>query len=393
MRLADFILSDMEGILEDWQAFAATLLPAAASMNSLALRDHAQQILEAIAKDIVQPQTRVEQAQKSKGRAPQVMGAAATAAQVHAVMRAQSGFDIRQMTAEYRALRTSVLCRWVDTCEPASTDSQDMIRFNEAIDQAIAESVASFSTQVEQSRNFFLGMLGHDMRSPLSAILLSAGYLAKLNAGERVSEAAKRITNSGSRMQALLDDLIDFNRTKLGLGIKIAPAEVDLGQVFADGLHQLRVAYPSREIQFAVEGDGRGVWDANRLHQLLDNLVVNAIKYGFSDSPVRVTLTGNDEAVVLTVRNRGPAIEPQLRTRIFDPLRRGGSPLSDQDREGDGSLGLGLFISREIAIAHGGDIDVESDESETAFTVRLPRAGARHPQTYGSLAAQSKSFG
>lgn len=265
MRLADFILSDMEGILEDWQAFAATLLPAAASMNSLALRDHAQQILEAVAKDIVQPQTRVEQARKSKGRAPQVMDAAATAAQVHAVMRAQSGFDIRQMTAEYRALRTSVLCRWVDTCEPASTDLQDMIRFNEAIDQAIAESVASFSTQVEQSRNFFLGMLGHDMRSPLSAILLSAGYLAKLNAGERVSEAAKRITNSGSRMQALLDDLIDFNRTKLGLGIKIAPAEVDLGQVFADGLHQLRVAYPSREIQFTVEGDARGVWDANRL--------------------------------------------------------------------------------------------------------------------------------
>jgi signal transduction histidine kinase len=380
MRLADFILFDMEGILKDWQTFAAAQLPAAASMNALALRDHAEQILEAVAKDIVQPQTRVEQIQKSKGRAPQVAGAAATAAQAHAVMRAHSGFDIRQMTAEYRALRTSVLCRWVDTCEAASTDLQDMIRFNEAIDQAIAESVGSFSTQVEQSRNFFLGMLGHDMRSPLSAILLSAGYLAKLNAGERVSDAAKRIINSGSRMQALLDDLIDFNRTKLGLGISIAPSQVDLAQVFADGLQQLRVAYPSCDIQFAVEGDARGVWDANRLHQLLDNLVVNAIKYGFRDSPVRVTLAGNDEDVVLTVRNRGPVIEPPLRTRIFDPLRRGSSPPSDQDREGDGSLGLGLFISREIAIAHGGDIDVESDESETVFTVRLPRAGSHHRQ-------------
>jgi len=380
MRLADFILSDMEGILEDWQTFAATQLPAAASMSSLALRDHAQQILEAVAKDIVQPQTQVEQAQKSKGRALQVVDAAETAAQAHAVMRAQSGFDIRQMTAEYRALRTSVLCRWVDTCEPASTDLQDMIRFNEAIDQAIAESVASFSTQVEQSRNFFLGMLGHDMRSPLSAILLSANYLAKLNAGERVSEAAKRITNSGSRMQALLDDLIDFNRTKLGLGIKIAPAEVDLGQVFADGLHQLRVAYPSCEFQFTVEGDVRGVWDANRFHQLLDNLVVNAIKYGFPESPVRVTLAGNDQDVVLAVRNRGPVIEPALRMHIFDPLSRGTSPLSDQDHESDGSFGLGLFIAREIAIAHGGDIDLESGESETAFTVRLPRTGAHHRQ-------------
>ena len=98
-----------------------------------------------------------------------------------------------------------------------------MIRFNEAIDKAIAESVASFTTQVEQGRNFFLGMLGHDMRSPLSAILLSAGYLAKLNAGELVSDAAKRITNSGTRMQALLNDLVDFNRTKLGLGIGYHP--------------------------------------------------------------------------------------------------------------------------------------------------------------------------
>jgi hypothetical protein len=221
-------------------------------------------------------------------------------------------------------------------------------------------------------------MLGHDMRSPLSAILLSANYLAKLNAGERVSEAAKRITNSGSRMQALLDDLIDFNRTKLGLGVKIAPAEIDLDEVFADGLQQLRVAYPSCDVQFVVEGDARGVWDANRLHQLLDNLVVNAIKYGFRDSPVRVTLAGNADDVVLTVRNRGPVIEPPLLTSIFDPLRRGRSPASDQDREGEGSLGLGLFISREIAIAHGGDIDVESDESETVFTVRLPRAGVHH---------------
>jgi signal transduction histidine kinase len=173
---------------------------------------------------------------------------------------------------------------------------------------------------------------------------------------------------------------MDFNRTKLGLGIKRAPAEVDLSQVFADGLQQLRVAYPSCEVQFTVKGDARGVWDANRLHQLLDNLVVNAIKYGFPDSPVRVTLAGNAEDVVLTVRNRGPVIEPPLLAHIFDPLRRGSSPPSDQDRESDDSLGLGLFISREIAIAHGGDIDVESDESETVFTVRLPRAGVHHRQ-------------
>ena len=375
MRLAEFISSDIEGILTDWEAFAAAQLPGAASMKPLELRDHAQQILEAVAKDIAQPQTPDEQAEKSKGRAVRRTNAAETAAQTHAVLRARSGFDIEQMTAEYRALRASVLSRWVNACEPARTDLRDMIRFNEAIDQAIAESVASFNTQVEQGRNFFLGMLGHDMRSPLSAILLSAGFLAKLNAGELVSDVAKRIINSGTRMQALLNDLVDFNRTKLGLGISITPTALDLREVFEPALQQLRTAHPARQIQFTSNGDLRGRWDGNRLQQLLDNLVGNAIKYGVVDAPVRVSLAGDSEDVVLAVSNRGPVIETTLQSQIFDPLMRGPPP-SDPTQDSDGSLGLGLFISREIAIAHGGDIEVDSDEVETVFTVRLPRRGA-----------------
>ena len=149
MTLSDFIRRDMENILAMWEAFAATLLPAAGRMKSLELRDHAQQILEAVAHDIVRSQTREQQAQKSQGRAPQVKDAPETAAQTHALMRARSGFNIGQLTAEYRALRASVLSRWADECAPASMDSQDMIRFNEAIDQAIAESVAFYSAQVD----------------------------------------------------------------------------------------------------------------------------------------------------------------------------------------------------------------------------------------------------
>jgi signal transduction histidine kinase len=372
MRLSEFIRSDMEGILTDWQAFAATQLPGAAGMKPLELRDHAQSILEAVAKDIREPQTEHEQAEKSKGQAVSLINAAETAAETHAVLRARDGFDIVQMTAEYRALRASVLRRWANACEPARTDLQDMIRFNEAIDQAIAESVGAFNAQVEQARNFFLGMLGHDMRSPLSAILMSAGFLSKLNAGERVSDAAQRITHSGARMQALLDDLVDFNRTKLGLGIRITPTELDLAELFGSGLQPLRAANPAREIEFTSVGDVRGRWDGNRLQQVLDNLVVNAIKYGDVDAPVRVVLSGAAEDVVLAVSNRGPAIEPGLRKQMFDPLMRGPPP-SDPTQDSDGSLGLGLFISREIAIAHGGGINVDSDANETVFKVHLPR--------------------
>jgi len=372
MRLPEFIIFDMEGILTDWQAFAAAQLPGAAGMKPLQLRNHAEKILQAVAKDIHQPQTEIEQSEKSKGQATPLIDAAETAAQTHAVLRARDGFDIAQMTAEYRALRASVLRRWVNAYEPARTDLQDMIRFNEAIDQAIAESVSAFSTQVEQGRNFFLGMLGHDMRSPLSAILLSASYLSKLNAGDQISDAAKRITNSGHRMQALLDDLVDFNRTKLGLGINITPTALDLRELFGTGLQQLRAANPTREIQLTVDGNVQGRWDGNRLQQLLDNLVTNAVKYGAPDAPIRVRLSGDTEYVVLAVSNHGPVIEPHLRAQIFDPLMRGPPP-ADPTHDSDGSLGLGLFISREIVLAHGGSIEVHSDATETVFTVRLPR--------------------
>jgi hypothetical protein len=126
--------------------------------------------------------------------------AAETAAQTHALLRARGGFNINQMAAEYRALRASVLQLWIDDCQLEAPNLDDLIRFNEAIDQAIAESVGFFSTYVEQARNLLLGMLGHDMRSPVQTIQTTAEYLAALNAGEKVSLAASRLIRSGARM-------------------------------------------------------------------------------------------------------------------------------------------------------------------------------------------------
>ena len=185
MRLADFILRNMETILGEWEEFAGTLLPAAAGMTSLALRDDAKQILEAVAKDLSTPQTKEAQAEKSKNRATKVTGAPETAAQTHAVVRARSGFDINQLAAEYRALRAIVLRLWMDACEPGEINLDDVVRFNEAIDQAIVESIGFFSAQVDQARNLLLGMLGHDMRLPLNTILMTAQYLSALNAGAK----------------------------------------------------------------------------------------------------------------------------------------------------------------------------------------------------------------
>jgi signal transduction histidine kinase len=211
-----------------------------------------------VAQDLSTPQTKEAQAEKSKGRAPKLIGVPETAAQTHAVLRARSGFDINQLAAEYRALRASVLRLWVEACEPDEINLDDVVRFNEAIDQAIVESIGFFSAQVNQARNLLLGMLGHDMRSPLNTVLMTAQYLAALNAGANVSGAASRLIRSGASMKALLDDLIDFNRTTLGLGIKIDLGDVDLATLFRDELEQLRAAHPSRQIELEIAGDTRG---------------------------------------------------------------------------------------------------------------------------------------
>jgi signal transduction histidine kinase len=371
MRLSEFILRDMERILVQWEAFAAGMLPAAASMAPLALRDHAQPMLEAVCKDLRTAQSREAQSENSLGRAPKLSGAPETAAQTHALLRAQSGFNINQLTAEYRALRAGVLRLWMDAGEPDETGLEDVVRFNEAIDQALAESVDFFSAQVDQARNLFLGMLGHDMRSPLQAIQMTASYLAQLNAGTKVSDAASRLISSGARMKDLLDDLLDFNRTKLGLGIRIAPTDLDAALLVADEVKLVRAAHPSRVIDLEVAGDVHGHWDGPRLRRLLGNLVLNAIKYGAADAPVRVSVHDAGAEVEFAIRNSGRAIDPSILDEIFEPLKQGS--YVDAVPAADSSLGLGLYIAREIAKAHGGRIDVRSDSTETVFAVRLPR--------------------
>ena len=303
------------------------------------------------------------------------LGAPETAAQTHAILRARSGFDINQLAAEYRALRASVLRLWTDAYVPSDvTEFEQVIRFNEAIDEALAESISYFHSQVEQARNLLLGMLGHDLRSPLQSIQMTATYLSALNAGTEVSSAAADLISSGSRMKALLDDLVDFNRSKLGLGINIRPASMDAASVLTDEINLLRAAHPTRRLDLELIGDTHGVWDGMRLRQVLANLVVNAIKYGDGAAPIQIVLGSDDARLHFTVRNHGRAIERSALKRIFEPLQSG------TDAKDTNSLGLGLYISRQIVEAHGGDIEARSDPTGTVFEVRLPRA----PQDFRS---------
>lgn len=370
MQLAEFILRDMEGILEEWDAFATSHIPAAARMTPAAVRDHAKQILTTVAKDLITHQTKQAQTDKSKGNAPESIADPETPAEQHAVLRAQSGFDINELAAEYRALRASVLRRWTEAYRPDELSLGDVVRFNEAIDQALAESIEVFTVEVDRARNLLLGMLSHDMRSPLNTIAMTASYLAALDSGANVSAAASRLTRAADAMTALLDDMIDFNRTMLGLGLNIALANIDLAAEFANEVEQLRGAHPCRQLKLEVFGDVRGHWDGPLLQRVLRNLISNAIKYGTPDSPIRTVVVGEAAGVRFEVTNSGPTIEQSALGEIFDPLKRGSAA---EPFHADGGLGLGLFIVREVARAHGGEVAVRSAEGVTVFDVRLPR--------------------
>ena len=231
MRLADFIETNTEAILVKWEAFARTLLPAADGLDVAALRDHAEQILQTVARDLKTSQSRSERVAKSRGEAPRPPHSPETAAETHALLRSTSGFSMDQMVAEYRALRAAVLELWADAHDSGPDTIRDISRFNEAIDQAVAESVHFFSLESERWRNVFLGVLGHDLRGPLNAILLTSRLIFQLSEGRAVSDVTARLIRGGERMRRLLDDLLDYSRASLDLGIPIFPASVDLAVV------------------------------------------------------------------------------------------------------------------------------------------------------------------
>jgi signal transduction histidine kinase len=375
MRLADFIGTNREPILREWEEFARTCLPASRIMDVEALRDHADQMLTVIAADLQTPQDRREQSEKSKGRGPADDPDVTTAAEAHGAGRAESGFTVEQMVAEYRALRASVIRLWTRAKgELVPLDVEDLTRFNEAIDQSLAESVSRYNQDLEQSKEMFLAILGHDLRAPLGAIATSARFMLDLDALEEPNRTlTERIASSATRTIQMVGDLLDFTRSRLGGGIPVVRAEMNLGRVVHDVTDEILAAHPGGRIQVDTRGEQRGEWDQDRISQALSNLIGNAVQHGAEGTAVTVSLRGNEEQVAIAVHNRGAPIPPDQLAGIFSPMKERESR-GVWGRGPTGSLGLGLYIAERIVCAHDGRIDVESSEaSGTTFTVYLPR--------------------
>lgn len=374
MKLSSFIVGNLECILQEWEDFASTLEPLA-NANKKELRDHAAAVLKVVAADLDTPQAEHESIAKSKGLGPQL--AADTAAEIHAADRLAAGFTGEQVMAEYRALRSSVLRLWACQVEiTTAADIQDMIRFNEAIDQAQTESMARYAKMLREAQNLFLAILSHDVRTPLGAISMGAQVLLQdQSLPSKALKVGLRIFNSSKRMDAIVRDLLDFSTSHLGDGIPVDPKTVDLAEICNNVVEEARTFHPDRQIEMTTDGCVVGAWDGARMAQAFSNLISNAVQHGKQECTIKVALRGLPGEVIYEVQNEAEVIPPAKLRTLFDPVKRFAiRPPSERDASGPPNLGLGLYVVKQIVNAHHGEITVTSTEDDgVVFCARLPR--------------------
>ncbi|WP_158213271.1 sensor histidine kinase [Pigmentiphaga sp. NML080357] len=368
MRLADFIDANLDLLMSDWTNFARQLDLRRTAVSEQALQTSARSLLRQLAADL---RAEVDNLGGPDACTSNATGGTARQARVHARNRLRAGFTLTEMVSEYCALRANVVSRWGREVDVMEGDAcQDLVRFNEALDQALKESIARYSAGLERARDLFVGILAHDLRTPLGAIAMSAQLLLhSKELPEKCLKAAARIEHSGARMQRMIDDLLDFARTRLGSTLPLTVARTDLEDVCNRAVDEIRTVNPNQEFVLDCAGDLTGRWDANRLAQLLVNLLSNAVQHGYPDRPVSLRVRCVEQGVVAEVHNDGPPIPAHMRHQIFDPLMRGPRYGAEKRRTG---LGLGLYIARQIAAAHRGTLSVTSSESGTTFKLWLP---------------------
>jgi signal transduction histidine kinase len=373
VRLSDFIRDNMEELLLEWEGFACTLLPVGKALDRAGLRDDAESLLRAIALDMEGAQSREQETLKSKGGRLRETSLGPRPANTHAHDRYAIGFDLDQLVAEYRALRASVIRLWTQKVGQADHSAlQELTRFNEAIDEVLADSVGRYTAIVERAKDLFLAVLGHDLRSPLGTVLAAANTLLRSeDESSGTAKAATVIARSSKRMSGMVSDLIEFTRLRLGNGIPLIRVPMDLGLFIREVIEEIETAHPGQKVLLTTTGELRGLWDAARLGQALVNVVQNAIHHGSPNTPVTVSTSGHGDGVVVAIHNDGSPIAEQDYERIFEPLV---SAVETSSPQAPPHMGLGLHIARQIVQSHGGTIAVESSESAgTTFKVSLPR--------------------
>jgi signal transduction histidine kinase len=265
MKLSTYITGHLEEILVDWEAFAQTLLPVAATMTAAELRDHAREILRAIALDLGTDQSASQQDRKSKGGTAPLAGGAAG---IHGALRHASGFTLAQLVAEFRALRASVLRLWEEDYPQCSPEViEDIMRFNESVDQSLAASIDMYSQHAQTMRDTFLAILGHDLRTPLQTVTVAAEYLGRPGVHQAgLDRTSNRLQLSAARMRAMIDDLLEYSRAQLGDRMRLVHRQHDFKELAVAALLDANAAYPDCPFELETSGNLAASVDGARVH-------------------------------------------------------------------------------------------------------------------------------
>jgi signal transduction histidine kinase len=284
----------------------------------------------------------------------------------------EGGFQI----FEHRLLLPDNTVRWIRSRGSCATvpDSGQVIHAGVAID-------ITREKRLEQQRDLFLGVLGHDLRNPLNVVSMGAQAILVQDPSPTSAKVAGRILLSVERMSRLINQVIGFARAH-SEGIRLGPTRMELGTLAREVAAEVEAAHPARRVSVEVGAEVVGEWDRDRLAQVLQNLLVNAVTHGDPAAPVRVKVSSDAGFATLEVENEGQPIPENLRNALFDPFERAS--------QRTGGVGLGLYITREIVLAHGGEIGFTSDEQKTRFHVRLPRSPVRQVDNGPSTGRQAR---
>lgn len=271
---------------------------------------------------------------------------------------------------EFRLARPAESPRWLRAKGRSVWQDEKAVRVVGVLMDITAQKLAEDEAKrVSEFQDQLVAIVGHDIRSPIAAIT-GMTYVLKESTHQEVPGIADRIARSAARVDRITDLLMDFTRSRLGGGIPLQFQRMDAHELVTSIVDEARAANPKRSIELEISGTGEGAWDPDRLGQVLSNLIDNALKYGPPELPVLVSSMGVSRWVVIKVRNGGAPIPPELLPYVFDPFRRGPQTKLTVRR----SLGLGLYIVREIVESHGGTIEVTSTAQEgTTFLVNLPK--------------------
>jgi signal transduction histidine kinase len=367
-RLAELLGTRRELLIERWtsRVLADPAVPEANRLSEPALRNHLPGFIDRLIDALLWPRETGE----STGRA---LGSGWVAL-AHARGRLDQNYSLAAAIRELSHFRAV----FIEFCwsERVTVDAREAQLVHAMIDETMSTAAVEIDRAARaelereaQFRECCIGIVGHDLRNPLQAVMAAADVLDTKGLPDGPRTAVARIARSAERMGRIISDLLDFARGRLGDGIPISPSITDLGMVCRHVVEEFELSHADRRVVLSLRDHAEGHWDGNRLAQVISNLVSNALIHGDPSAPVEVRMSEAADGVRVEVHNEGLPIPTELLPRVFDPFR-----CATSGTEGGGGVGLGLFIAERIVAAHGGSLEVESTHAGgTTFTMTLPR--------------------